>query len=175
MSISLQSIKRIGIVPFIGLALFVFIGILITVMPSLNQQYRRLQGELSGLDEETKRLNELSGAYSRYKSTIETLTLALPGNDVEFASFAQTLSTIASQSGVSIKINSEDDPHDEKRSSGVFRKAATSIVISGAFPQIEDFYKRFENTPYYFGIDELSVEGKEEGIESDAKIIIFMR
>ena len=175
MSISFQSIKRIGIVPFIGIILLVLIGMLIMVIPSLNRQYKTLQGELSGLDEETKQLNALRSDYTQYKSTIKTLTLALPGNDVEFASFAQTLSTIASQSGVSIKINSEDDPHDEKRSSGVFRKAATSIVLSGTFPQIEDFYKRFENTPYYFSIDELSVEGKEEGVESDAKIIIYMR
>lgn len=162
-------------IPVIACSLLVLIGLLIIAIPSLNKQYRISQSELSGLDEEENQLNELNGQYSRYKSSIETLTLALPGNDVEFASFAQTLSTIASQSGVLLKINSEDDLHDEKKASGVFRKATSSILVAGSFPQIEDFYRRLENTPYYFSLDELSVEGKEEGVESDAKIVIYMR
>ncbi len=167
--------KKNYLLPISIIVLLLLNAMLVYFLNTVKEKRAASAKQLSVLQSEMLELNKLSKNYGEINENYQKLSSSLPKDYGEFAAVAQEFSTIASASGLRMVFGAENDVKIDVRPGGSVRHVGVTVDLVGSYPNLIDFLTKLSSMLSYIRIEQLSMEAKDEGIQSTMKLVIFMR
>ena len=164
--------RPLYIVLILSLGLIIALGYQLVLLREKKQEIKR---QIQIANSQLVQLDQLNRQYNLIQRDTAKIGKMLPKSDTDFVDFTQTLSTIATQSGLQMTLTNENQQNDEKLKNGSVKRLPMVIELEGSFTSHISFFDRLYNTPYFIALESLVMNSRENDLYTSMTILLYMQ
>lgn len=168
----MSKIRPLPIIVIILLCSVISLGYQLVSMRAKKQQ---IEKQTETAKAQLVQLDQLSRQYDLVQSDAANISKMLPQSESEFVGFTQTLSTIATQSGLQMILTNENKPTDVRLKNGSVKRLPMVIELEGSFAGHMAFFDRLYNTPYFMALESLDMTSRDTDLYTTMTILLYMQ